>query len=492
MASYIPAFILFVLTFVQSIVLVPVFLQYWGSEKYSVWLTLYAFITLMRTLDLGHQNYIGNEFSKLYHSDKRAASGLLGSSVRVALLLGVFELLVYVVICLCGYHKSAVGIDLQQYHVSDGIIAFLIMWLLTGSVGGLITRMLYPVGKYSVTNYFGLLIKVGELVAILVGVYLKLSINQLCIVVASTWFVYNAYTFIVIRRIMPDFFPWWKDGSWKAGFNNLKKSVVLTFNGFIEQFNTNGLILLVSHTAGLLVVPVFTTVRTVGNTFMQVSNLMLNPLAPELVRYYVKGEKEKIIATIEANWFITGLIINVPVILILPFLEFIYTWWTKGKLPFNPVLLYTILLSIAVVNSGKSFVTVLTSINELKSVLIITICRFILTYGFSILLLKYFGLSGLGVSMLAAEVVSSGYLPANFVYKLLGLKANILQNKMRLLSILQIILLGAVLFAQLVWPGLKVFIFAIGFITTISISLLQWKGLDADVRKRLISLVRKK
>ena len=90
--------LLFFISFVQSIVLVPFFLKYWGNEKYSLWITLFAFVNLMRTLDTGHQNYIGNEFNKLFHINKIEAKKLLGSSFKVAYFIGGLELIIYLFI----------------------------------------------------------------------------------------------------------------------------------------------------------------------------------------------------------------------------------------------------------------------------------------------------------------------------------------------------------------------------------------------------------
>lgn len=491
--SYIPAFILFIATFFQSILLVPLFLKYWGNEKYGIWLTLYAFVMLIRTLDAGHQNYIGNEFSKYYHIDKKQAAFILGSGVRMGLLLGLIEILIYLIVIFASVHKEVVGINLSTYDVKEGILSLLVLWLLTGCSGGLITRILYPAGKYSLTNYFALIIKILEIFATLICIWKNASINTLCVLIATVTLIYDFFQFRTIKKKMPEFYPWWKEGTLIDGIKNFSHSLVLTFNGFIEQFNTNGLILLVSRTMGLLYVPMFTTVRTAGNTFMQISNLTLNPLSPELVRYFVKGEKEKIKATIETNWFLTSLIINVPVIICLPFIEYLYVWWTKGKLLFDPLLFYSFLLSVAVITSGKSFVTILTSINSLRTVMIISVTRFVITYVLSWILLKHWGLAGLGIAVLIAEMVSSGFLPAFFVYRMLNEKVNFWGNKMRLLSIIQMIILAVALWINYNYHDLaKLLGLSVTLGITLVISCFQWNALHRDVKMKLKALIKSK
>jgi hypothetical protein len=59
----------FLVALCQTIVLVPILLKYWGNASYGLWLILMAGFNLLQTLDLGHQNYVGNELNVQYHSD---------------------------------------------------------------------------------------------------------------------------------------------------------------------------------------------------------------------------------------------------------------------------------------------------------------------------------------------------------------------------------------------------------------------------------------
>lgn len=52
----------------------------------------------MQTLDLGHQNYVGNNFNLLYHTDKNELYLVLGSSLLVAYLIGAIELIITITI----------------------------------------------------------------------------------------------------------------------------------------------------------------------------------------------------------------------------------------------------------------------------------------------------------------------------------------------------------------------------------------------------------
>lgn len=478
---------LFVISFFQSIILVPFFLKYWGNEKYSIWLTLYAFVNLMRTLDTGHQNYIGNEFNKFYHQDKEKAHHLLGSSFKVAYLLGFLELLIYLIILVAGLQGRVVGVNESSFNVSWGIISFLVMWLLVGSAGGILVKIILPIGKYSRSLYLNIIIKVLETVSILICVYWGSSINILCFIVAGCWLVYTLYLFYDIKRMMPEFFPWWKGGSMKEGFSNLGKSFILTVNGFIEQFSLNGILVFIASIVGVLKVPAFTTLRTIGNTFTQATTIVLNPLIPDLIRFHVKGEYDKISTIIVANWFISGLIVNLPLLLLTPFIAPLFNWWTKGLVAFDLVLYLTITLSISLVNYGKTFVVYLTGINNLRALTVITFSRFAIVFLLGLPLLRAYGLRSLGWSFLLAEIVSSVIIPFLFVKMQMSREGVHFTRKELGLSLLPVLLLATYYLLFYYFQGLLLAtVFALLLILVLW---LQWKSLSENVRARLLSFV---
>src|SRR5688572_28326079 len=86
-------FISMAVNVVYSIVLVPFFLTYWGDIKYGHFIGIYALIQLMRTLDAGHQSFIGNKFILYFHSNPLEAKRVLGSSIAVAFTIGFIELI---------------------------------------------------------------------------------------------------------------------------------------------------------------------------------------------------------------------------------------------------------------------------------------------------------------------------------------------------------------------------------------------------------------
>ncbi|MBK7629839.1 MAG: hypothetical protein IPJ23_03890 [Ignavibacteriales bacterium] len=96
-------FISFIFSFAQTIILVPILLKYWGNEKYGVWLALYAGFSLLQSLDSGHINFIGNKMNITYHVDKNELKNTLASSFYMAVIIGVVQILLVILLVLFNY-----------------------------------------------------------------------------------------------------------------------------------------------------------------------------------------------------------------------------------------------------------------------------------------------------------------------------------------------------------------------------------------------------
>lgn len=482
---------MFLLSFVYSIVLVPIFLKYWGEEKYGIWISIFAFVSLMRTVDLGHQNYIGNEFNRLYHQNKEKAIELMGSSLRMAFLLGFIELLFFLVAVCTGIYLDLLGLEneLGNNNARNGILVFLLMWWLVGSIGGIIVRLVLPLGKYAHTVYLGVVLKVGEIMILVLSAIFDLDIFYICLSLASFQFFYSLFVYYAVYRLIPDILSKWRAGSWKLGMTNFWRSLVLTMNGFLEQMNVNGTILLVSSFLSLAIVPVFTTIRTLSNTVTQLTNLIINPLQPELIRYHALGDGWKIKQVVEANWLVSGMIVNVLFVLLTPFVNWLYSFWTNGQLELNWALFYFLTLSVAVINYGRSLYYYLAGINHLQAISVISLSRTLTVFGLAIPLIASFGLSAIGLAILCAELFSSVLIPVWYANRELARLNSKLSKRSIILGGMPVIILS--LFYSLNFEA-SVNIFLLVILTLASLTMIfywQWRRIDEEVKQRLLSLV---
>lgn len=481
----------FILTFIQSITLVPLFLKFWGNDKYGAWLAVFSFVTMLRALDLGHQNFVGTEFQLHYHTDKKKAKTILGSSVRIALLLGFLELMVFLILVLFGLDRKLIGYDaISSPSVRAGIFALVLMWWAVGSLGGILVRVILPLGLYAKSVYLSLIFKILEILVLFFCSFGDTSIFWVCLWYAVASLLYSLFIMWDIKRIMPEFFPWWSDGTWKIGIRNLKKSLVLTFNGLIDQFNANGIVLIISAFLQTAMVPVFTTIRTVTNTVSQLTMLVTGPLVPELIRYHSTGQFEKTQHIFSTNWLISGLIVNLPMVILIPIIQPIYMWWTAGQLEFNYSLFFLLSLSVCLMNFGRSYSNYLIGINYLNALSTITLSR-VLVLSFTIaVLLPSKGLIALGWGILLAEIVASWIIPAIFIRHVIkGYKAFSIK-RYEWLALLSVGLVAVCYITSFLFPTINTYwTVLVTAILLVMLARIQWMGLDNEVKFRLLSLV---
>lgn len=399
---------LFGINFLQNIVLVPILLASWGASKYGLWISIYAFFSLLQSLDIGHQNYVGNEFNKLFYLDKKKAWELLGSSLYVAIIIGGISLLLIIGLNVTGLVNAIIDLDnsFKEDHVGWALVVLSTMWILAGSVGGILVRIILPLGLMARFTYLSIVLKLLLFSILALGAWFKWSLLQVILIYSLAELIYAWGIFWYIRKVMPEFYPWWKQASFSTGLTNFKRSLVLTLNSFLDQFSNNGLVLVISSFLTASVVPAFTTMRTVANTALIGTNTFLQSVSPDIIRLHVNNEKGKLKQVFFANWFITGLPINF-IFLILPlFAQPLYTWWTMGQIPYDSSLLFILMASVSISNFFKGFTSYLLYINDLAINFYVSVIRVFIILSITILGISTFGLCAPAAGFLLAECIT--------------------------------------------------------------------------------------
>lgn len=478
----------FLLNIVYSLMLIPVFLTFWGDEKYGYFLAIYAFVQLMRTLDTGHQIYVGNEFSKSYYQNPEKAYEILSSSIGIAFVLGFIELLVFLVLWYVGVLDYLIGVDMKTNHLFFwGILGMLIMWWLVGSIGGILARIILAKGYYSESVMFAILIKFIETIILFIAVYYNYSINSAFFLIAFATLLYSAGVFYWTAIRMPEYFPWWKNYNMRLGFKNFGKSMVLTTNGFLDQLNSNGTLFLIGKYLSAGTIPVFTTIRTLTNTMTMLTNLMIQPLIPEMIRFDSEGQKDKIWKIIEVNWFISGALISFSFLFLIPVVDMLFRIWTNGHIEFNNLLFYLLALSVVAVNFGRSMTSYLIGINDLKGISAITYVRFLLVFGCSFLFIDKLGLLAIGLGILISEMVCSVVLPT--IFARIHLRDHQFDIFKLVVAMFPMVVLGLGMFLCYIYPEIVLPICLISGSCIAVICYWQWNALEGEVRYRILHFI---
>lgn len=398
-----------VITLTQ-VAVVPVVLSHWGPETYGVWLALIAGFMMVRTVDAGYTGYVGNQFNVLYHTAPVELRRTLSAALMICVALAVLELFLVVsavvidaLPVLLGVGKTASGTgDLEP-----ALVVLTLAWVLTGIFPSIIHRLLIPAGLLTNSIWWALAFQSAQVAVLLVGAVVGATIFWTAVayaVVQSTIYLGSA---IYIRKKLPAFYPWWGHGRLATGLHDLWRSTSLSVITFVQQTGTNGIVLLIAGVLGSVIVPIFTTVRTLANLWTTVGNVLVSAFSPEIVRYYAIGHHEKLVASLRVIALLLGVAVNVTLLLCMPLVASIYSIWTKDALAFDFALFLYLAVGVSLMNAGLVFTSLLASINSLRASLTLTCCRTGIGFVVGFALAGEFGLSGIGFGLCVGEGVAS-------------------------------------------------------------------------------------
>lgn len=486
-------FISFAVNLLQAFITVPILLSHWGNETYGVWLALFAGFTLFQSADNGHINYVGNKINLLYHYDKEELKNTLSSSLLTAVILGLFQIIT--VLCLSSFQllPGLLGVSkdlISHLSIPLSLLILVTGWFISGSFGGILHRLMIPAGYYYQSLWWGILYRISQFITIILIVSLGGSILCVSIFYSMIQLIVYFLTFIYIKNKIPEFYPWWTGANLRTAFLNFRKSLLLTFNNFTQQLSSNGIILFISNMLSSAIVPAFTTIRTITNTASSVSNILINSLLPDIARFHTSKENYKINALFNSHWFFSGIIVNFGLILVLPMIERLYFFWTKGLISFDYTLFISLAASISLINFGSGYNFYLTSINNLVAQTAITVSRVVLIFSCGFYLIQLFGLTGIGLAIMISEIFASMILPFYFVNNALHKLNGNLNVKSYYTAVLPPIIIIVLLIIELLGIEFNYYIWAAALVLTILVYIFNWLILENDIKIRFRDLIR--
>lgn len=383
--------------------LIPILLYFWEIEVYGAWIAIYAFFNLIQVIEQGHGRFVGNAFNRIVHTNKEKAKRILGSGLRFNIFVGFFEMAIVGVCYATGLLRYVLDDGIDDTTVALVLSILFLYRICIGSYRGIIVKILNPFGLIYKSFQFALTEKILDFFILVVAATTQISLVELAIL---WFFVKTAYSLIILielKKLLPEYFPWWKYGNFRIGAANFKKSIYFSASNFLDRFSNDGVLLIISAFVGTSFLPLFSATRTLVNFGYKLSDFFLNPLEPEMINLYAKKKKQTIIKVFKSYWFFSALVLILPFSLSLLFIEDFFRIWTHGALEFN-LLLYSALVVIFLIkNYGKVMDVFFTGINKTKIVLLSSLIR--LFFLFAVLLTS--GLENINAILLALLISES-------------------------------------------------------------------------------------
>lgn len=479
---------------VSQVVLVPIFLSHWNSEVYGIWLAIQAAIGVVILLNTGHQSFLQNEFLRIGAHRIRVLRTFFWSAVTYGLLLGGLEFLVVVTVILTGTLPMLLGAESLEKSstINAAEIVFLaeglVSWLFI-PVGGIAIRVLAPLGYYPRVAWWGVAVTCLRAAApALVVLFFNGGLMMAGLTQVATVILINIPLSLDLWRLL-------KRGglhpvrpNWRLGFRNVVLSQLLTFKSLLEMSRQQGVRLILASLAGAAPMAAFATMRTGANVALQGLSTIANPLMPELMRFLNQRDQARTEAAFGTVWLILAGAIVPAVIFLQAFIEPAFSWWTRGKIGFDPLLFGTLSAGVLVFAVARPALAVVQGNNLLRIQLILSVLAGAVAVGGMVMLVPIIGIRGAAYALFAAETVSAfGYV--------FSAQAWLTSQGMRwpwtafLCVLTSVILAGCAMAGMVLYPSIKVEILGSTLMVQLILLVAYWRQLPMFARERAARLL---
>lgn len=398
-----------IINLITQIALVPIYLAYWDVTTYGIWIASQALISIITLFDIGHQNFLGYEFLKFGNLEKAKIAKYLWSGVCFGLFIGVLQVLFVVGFVLSGQISYLIK-DINHAQIADvGYILIFqsVTWLISGSIGGIFTRALYPFGYSARMGWWGVWAAIITVLAPVVAVINGAGLLMTGAVFSVATIFYNLPLYYDLISILRKENLWFINPDLKLGYKNMKSSFAVSLKGLLENVRLQGIRIILAPITGASVLVSFTTMRTGANIVLQGLGTITNPIMPELMRFLNQKDQQKMEAALGTVWLVLVFILAPAVVVLQAYIEPFYTLWTRGQLIFDPVVFALLSLSVLVFALAQPAITIVVGNNILKpqifNAAIAAAIVFALTFG----LVPKYGILGAGIALAAAEIVDT-------------------------------------------------------------------------------------
>lgn len=321
--------------FLSQIAMVPLFISFWGVDKYADWILITALSTIFMMSDMGLNRASNNEFVIRFHKkDYVTCSKLQTNGFLFILFVYTFFLLISLIVSTFWGFKVILGV--KQFTEQETSIGFIL--LLTDVFVIMYGRVYHGIFRATSRTHVVIvadnLSRLGSLIVMFFGIYLGMNIITM-----------------LILFILPDLFGvFYKHFSSRKSFDSglslsnfdrgVFKSIVKPSLAFMlfplgQTVSSQGMVFVVNILLGGTVLVAFTTTRTLVNFLRQVVNMLSTSINPEICAAYGRNDFKTILNLYNRSLVITFVTTIGCIIFLLITGKYIYNEWTKHAILFN-------------------------------------------------------------------------------------------------------------------------------------------------------------
>jgi len=378
----------------------PIFLHYWDTSTYGIWIMLSAIPAYLSMADAGMVTAAGNQMTMSMAQGNVVEANKIFQSAQLFMTIAcsAIAVVVFAFVMLVPF-PGLVTFDrkLTLIALSVGVLLSLF--------AGLTETVYTSTGRYATGAILGNLVRLAEWLGSMLGLVLLGS------------FVGVALAGLAARLIGTVFFIWYStrgEHGLKLGFISAEKAEVVALIKPAISFMTfplanalsfQGVTLLVGAMFGPALVAIFNTYRTIARISVQITAIFSAAVRPEFSRLFGFGGATAVEPVFRRSTMIGAFeAIGMSVIL-----YFISPWllelWTHGRIQFVPDLMLLMLLYAAIGGIWHVPRSLLMAINQPMKIaqwsLVVGVLVIALAWWFG----RYWKLNGVAIAMIISELL---------------------------------------------------------------------------------------
>lgn len=396
-----------VLNVVNQLILVPVYIKFWGPNLYGEWLILSAAPSVIAMAgDLGFGTVAANEMNlNVAKGNKPLALKVFQNAWILITSFSILSLMLASIAVNFFSIDNLLNIkEISENHSKIIVILFLAN-ILAVQQSGLLGAALRSEGNYVIGMTIGNISKITELVLIVISLIFFAATPLTIVIIMLSVTVFSC---LMSRLVLAKRSPWIKYGYKSFSLKMVKEQLPLAFSflsfPITQAFSIQGAVIIVGSILGPAAVVLFSTTRTFMNVIKQVVSILNAAIWPELTTAYGQDNFQKF-----KKIFITSLqVLAFSLILFNGFVFLLgkplYLFWTKHQIEVSNSFFYTFSLVTSISAIWNLFGIVQAATNKAQkyafyniiSIIILISCVFILT--------KLLGINGILFAMLMSEL----------------------------------------------------------------------------------------
>ncbi|MDI1299022.1 MATE family efflux transporter [Methylotenera sp.] len=388
------------ITIVIQLVSLPLFLHYWNTSTYGVWLMLSAIPAYLSMADIGMVAAAGNQMTMSMGDGDVLEANRTFQSAQLFMMIVCCSLALLVI-------PLVLFAPFPGLNTMDRRVALLALsaGVLLSLFSGLIETLYRSTGRYAIGAMFGNLVRLGEWLGSILGLMFIGS------------FAAIALFSLVARLIGTIFFILYAvrgNHGIKLGISLAEKSKVISLVKPAISFMTfplanalsfQGITLLVGTLFGSSLVAIFNTYRTIARISVQVTAMFSFAVWPEFSRLFGQGGMEAVEWLFKRSSLFgvfQAIGLSVLVFFISPW---ILDFWTHGRIKFTPDLMLLMLIYAAICGVWHVPRGLLMAINQPMKIaqwsLVVGVLVIVLAWWFG----QYWMLNGVAIAMIVSELL---------------------------------------------------------------------------------------